>query len=61
MSGVSAGVVGEVEVNGLPSQPTKSAIALSSPATWSYIFVAVSFLYLIGIYTGMYRLHRRGA
>lgn len=60
MAGVEAGVVGQVEVNGLPSQPGKAQMALSEPSTWAYIWVAASLVYLIGIYLGMIRISRRG-
>lgn len=60
MAGVEAGVVGQVEVNGLPQQPGKAHLALSEPSTWAYIWVAASLLYLMGIYFGMIRISRRG-
>lgn len=60
MAGVEAGVVGQVEVNGLPQQPGKARLALSEPSTWAYIWVAASLLYLMGIYFGMIRISRRG-
>jgi hypothetical protein len=60
MASVQAGVVGEAEVNGLPTQPGKAQLALSDPATWSYIWVLVAFIYLVGIYLGMIRISRKG-
>lgn len=60
MAGVEAGVVGQVEVNGMPRQPGKAQLALSEPSTWAYIWVAVALVYLIGIYFGMIRISRRG-
>lgn len=57
---VSAGVVGEAEVNGLPQQPSAMSASLQSPATWTYIWVALAALYLIMIYTGMIRITRKG-
>jgi hypothetical protein len=59
MAFVSAGVVGEAEVNGLPQQPTRLSLSLQSPATWTYIWVALSALYLVFIYTGMIRISSR--
>lgn len=58
---VSAGVVGEAEVNGLPQQPTRFSASLQSPATWTYIWVTLAALYLVLIYTGMIRITRKGA
>jgi hypothetical protein len=60
MASVSAGVVGEAEINGLPQQPSALSLSLQSPATWTYIWVALAALYLIAIYTGMIRVTRRG-
>lgn len=60
MAGISAGVVTEAQVEGLPTGPSKMAISFSSPATWSYIWVTLSFLYLFGIYMGMIRITKRG-
>lgn len=59
MASVEAGVVGQAEVNGLPRQPGKATLALGEPSTWAYIFVAASFVYLLGIYMGMIRISRR--
>lgn len=60
MAGIQAGVVTEAQVEGLPTAPTSFQLALNTPATWSYIWVAAAFLYLICIYTGMVRISRRG-
>lgn len=60
MAGVEAGVVGQVEVNGMPRQPGKAQLALSEPSTWAYIWAAAALLYLIGIYLGMIRITRKG-
>ena len=59
MAGIKAGVVTEAQVEGFPSAPTSTQLALGSPATWSYIWVILAFLYLFGIYTGMIRVSRR--
>lgn len=59
MAGIQAGVVTDVQVNGLPQQPSALSLSLQSPATWSYIWVALAFAYLIGIYLGMIRISRR--
>ena len=60
MAGVEAGVVGQVEVNGMPTAPSKGQRALGQPSTWTYIWVAAAFIYLFGIYMGMIRIGRRG-
>jgi len=59
MAGIEAGVVGEMEVNGLPRQPGKVAMSLEQPSTWAYIWVAAALVYLLGIYFGMIRISRR--
>lgn len=59
MAGIAAGVVTEAQVNGIPAPQGKLAHSLSNPATWSYIWVVLSFLYLAGIYFGMVRISRR--
>lgn len=64
MAGVSvqAGVVTDAQVNGgMPKQPSRFVASLSDPSTWSYIWVAASFAYLVGIYLGMITIRRRGA
>lgn len=58
--GINAGVVTADQVEGLPSQPTGLQLTLGLPASWTYIWVALAFLYLIGIYLGMIRVSRRG-
>lgn len=60
MASVAAGVVTDVQVNGLPQQPSPMAQSLQSPATWAYIWVGLAFVYLVGIYLGMIRISRRG-
>lgn len=60
MAGLAAGVVTEAQVNSQPSQPSKMSVSLSSPATWSYIWAAVAFLYLVSIYLGMIVIRRSG-
>jgi hypothetical protein len=60
MPGLAAGVVTEAQTNGFPSQPSKMGLSLQSPATWSYIWVALAFAYLVGIYLGMIVIKRRG-
>lgn len=60
MAGISAGVVTEAQVEGLPTAPTSTQMALSMPATWSYIWVALAFLYILGIYLGTITISRRG-
>lgn len=60
MAGIAAGVVTEAQVNGMPTAPTKFQMSLSSTATWSYIWTAAAFVYLLGIYVGFISLSRRG-
>jgi hypothetical protein len=60
MAQVQAGVVGDVEVNGLPQQPSGMALSLQSPSTWTYLWVGLATLYLVMTYLGMIRISRRG-
>jgi hypothetical protein len=60
MAGIQAGVVTEAQVEGLPTQPSGFALALNQPATWTYIWVLLALVYLVGIYLGMIRITRRG-
>lgn len=60
MAGISAGVVTEAQVEGLPTQPSSVALRLNEPATWTYIWVGLAVVYLLGIYFGMIRISRRG-
>jgi hypothetical protein len=60
MASISAGVVTEAQVEGLPTPPTSTQLALSQPATWTYIWVTVAFLYILGVYLGTIRITRRG-
>lgn len=61
MAGLAAGVVSEAQAN-FPNAPEgKFSASLQNPATWSYIWAGVSFLYLVGIYLGMIVIKRRGA
>lgn len=60
MAGISAGVVTEAQVEGLPTAPSSTQLALGMPATWTYIWVGLAALYLVAIYTGMIRISRRG-
>lgn len=60
MAGIAAGVVTESQVEGFPSAPTRMELSLQNPSTWSYIWVALSFVYLVGIYLGMIRVSRKG-
>lgn len=60
MAGVEAGVVGQAEVNGLPTGPSGVGRFLQEPANWTYIWVALAVIYLVGIYLGMIRISRRG-
>ncbi len=59
MAGLAAGVVTEGDVNGLPGPPTRLSMSLQNPATWTYLWVALAFAYLIGVYLGMIRISRK--
>ena len=59
MAGITAGVVTEAQVEGLPGPPTSTQLALGQPATWTYIWVILSFIYLFGIYMGMINITRK--
>lgn len=48
-------------MNAQPQQPSKMAAMFSDPATWSVIWTAAAFAYLIAIYLGMIVIRRRGA
>lgn len=60
MAGIQAGVVTQAQVEGLPSSPSSTQLALGMPATWTYIWVAAAFVYLLGVYLGTIRISRRG-
>lgn len=61
MAGLAAGVVTEAQVNsGMPGTPSKFSDLLANPATWSYIWAAVAFLYLIAIYMGTLVIRKKG-
>lgn len=61
MPGLSAGVVTEAEVNtGMPSTPSKFSGMLANPATWSFIWAGLAFLYLVGIYMGTIVIRKKG-
>lgn len=59
MAGIAAGVVTEADVEGLPTAPSGTQLALGQPATWAYIWVGLAVVYLVGIYLGMIRIARR--
>lgn len=59
-NGVSAGIVAGADIYSQSSQPSAMSASLGNPATWSYIWVGVAFLYLIGIYVGAIRIAGRG-
>jgi len=56
---VNAGVVTADQVEGLPSAPSGLQLTFGLPASWTYLWVGLAFLYLIGIYLGMIRVTRR--
>lgn len=60
LPGVSAGIVAGADLYSQPSQPTKLSASLGNPGTWSYIWVGVALLYLVGIYIGAIRIAGRG-
>lgn len=59
MAGLAAGVVTESQANGMPSAPSKFSLSLQSPATWSYIWTSLAFVYLFGIYVGFISIRRK--
>lgn len=59
-AGFRVGVNTEADVNSQPGPQSKTARMLGDAGTWSYIWVALAFLYLIGIYLGMIRITKRG-
>lgn len=61
MAGLAAGVISEAQVNSQPQAPSKMSAMLSDPGTWSVIWTAAAFFYLIAIYLGMIVIRRRGA
>lgn len=61
MAGVAAGVVGAAEVNSQPKRDTKMSVSLAQPATWTYIWVTLAFVYLVGTYLGIIRVRNIGA
>jgi hypothetical protein len=60
MAGFSAGVHTEAELNAQPAAASKTSRMLADAGTWSFIWVAVAFLYLALIYLGYIRIVRRG-
>jgi hypothetical protein len=60
MAGFQVGVNTEADVNSQPGPQSKSSLMLQDAGTWSYIWLALAFAYLIGIYIGMIRISRRG-
>lgn len=62
MAGLSAGIVTEVEANtGMPGgSQSKFSGLLANPATWSFIWAGLAFLYLLGIYMGTIVIRRKG-
>lgn len=58
MAAIKAGVVTEADVEGLPTPPGPISLALNQPSTWSYIWVALAVIYIIGIYLGSIRISR---
>lgn len=59
MAGFSAGVHTEAELNSQPAPKSKTSLMLSDAGTWSFIWVGLAFVYLVGIYIGMFRVARR--
>lgn len=59
-NGVSAGIVAGADIYSQSSQPSALGASLGNPATWSYIWVGVALMYLVGIYVGAIRIAGRG-
>jgi len=59
-AGFKVGVNTEADVNSQPGPQSKAALMFGDAGTWSYVWLALAFLYLIGIYLGMIRISRRG-
>lgn len=61
MPGLSAGIVTEVEANtGFPATQSRFSGLLANPATWSYIWATLAFLYLVSIYMGTLVIRKKG-
>ena len=61
MAGLAAGVVTEAQVNtGMSGTPSRFSGLLENPATWSYIWTALAFVYLLGIYLGTIVIRKKG-
>lgn len=58
-NGVSAGIVAGADIYSQSSQPGALSASLGAPATWSYIWVGIALLYLVGIYVGAIRIASR--
>jgi hypothetical protein len=59
-NGVSAGIVAGADIYSQSSQPSAMSASLGNPATWSYIWVGIAVMYLVGIYVGAIRIAGRG-
>lgn len=59
-NGVQAGIVGGADIYAQSTQPGAISASLQNPATWSYIWVGIAMLYLVGIYVGAIRIAGRG-
>jgi len=59
MAGFSAGVHTEADLNAQPAPKSKATLMFGDAGTWSYVWVAIAFLYLVGIYIGMFKVARR--
>jgi hypothetical protein len=58
MPGISAGVKMEADAYSQPSQPSKFARNLGTPATWTYIWAGTAFVYLVATYLGILSIRR---
>lgn len=57
---VSAGVVAGADLYSQPSAPKgKFMVNFQDPATWAYVWIGVSLLYLVGVYVGAIRISGR--
>lgn len=55
MAGVEAGIVAGADIYSQPSS-SKWGTALGNPGVWSYLWVGIALLYLVGIYVGAIRI-----
>lgn len=59
MAEIEAGIVAGGQIYSQQPATGKFNASLSTPATWTYIWVGIAVLYLIGIYIGAIRIAGR--